>query len=60
MILFLSGPGGKKGEIRNRAMSGLGACWAVGEQENWDVGVGAGGYDNCDIHTHTRTLTTGG
>lgn len=29
VILFLLGPGGKKGKIRNRAMSGLGACWAV-------------------------------
>lgn len=30
VILFPSEPGGKKGEIRNRAMSGLGACWAMG------------------------------
>lgn len=30
VILFLSDPGGKRGEIRNRAMSGLGARWAVG------------------------------
>ncbi len=52
VILSLSDPGGKKGEIRNRAMSGLGACWAVGGWENRDVGVGVGGCDNCDIHTH--------
>lgn len=60
VILFLSDPGGKKGEIRNRAMSGLGARWAVGEREKRDVRVGVGGHDNCHIHTHTRTLTTGG
>lgn len=54
MILFLLDPGGKKGEIRNRAMSGLGACWAVGGQENRVVSVGAGGRGNCDIHTHTH------
>lgn len=29
VIPFLSDPGGNKEEIRNRAMSGLGACWAV-------------------------------
>lgn len=61
MILFLSDPGGKKREIRNRAMSGLGACWAVlGGQKNRDVRLGDGGHDNWDIHTHTRMLTMGG
>lgn len=47
-------------EIRNRAVSGLGARWAAGEREDGDVRVCAGGYNNCDIHTHTRTLTLGG
>lgn len=55
VILSLSDPGGKKEEIRNRAMSGLGACWVVVEQENRDVRVGVGGHDNCDIHTHARS-----
>lgn len=55
VIPSLSDPGGKKGEIRNRAMSGLGACWAVGRQENRDVRVGVGGHDNCDIHTHAHS-----
>lgn len=46
----------ERGEIRNRAMSGLRACWAVGgRQENRDVRVGVGGRDNCDIHTHARS-----
>lgn len=60
VILSFSNPGGKKEEIRNRAMSGLGACWAMVGQENGGVWVGVGGCDNCDIHTHARTLTTGG
>lgn len=34
MILLPSDTGGKKVEIRNRAMSGLGACWAALGQEN--------------------------
>lgn len=34
VILFPSDTGGNKGEIRNRAMSGLGACWAALGQEN--------------------------
>lgn len=32
VIPFLSDPGGNKEEIRNRAMSGLGACWAAAGQ----------------------------
>lgn len=31
--------------------------WETGEQGSR---VWFGGYDNYDIHTHTRTLTTGG
>lgn len=55
LIRSLSDPGGEKEEIRNRAMSGLGACWAVVGQENRDVRVGVAGRDNCDIHTHARS-----
>lgn len=60
MILSLSDTGGKKEEIRNRAMSGLGACWAVVGQENQGGGGGASGWGlECVIiviyiHTHAH------
>lgn len=56
MILSLSDPGGKKGgdkkscHVRIESMLGSG-----GAQENRDVGVGVGGRDNCDIHTHAHS-----
>lgn len=43
VIPFLSDPGGNKEEIRNRAMSGLGACWAAAEQGVARLGSGFGG-----------------
>lgn len=57
VIPFLSDPGGNKEEIRNRAMSGLGACWAAVGQGGRRGGVGlwVGGRDNCDIHTHAHS-----
>ncbi len=56
MILSLSDPGGKKGEIRNRAMSGLGACWAAGGGRRtgtswWGL---EGAITAIYIHTHTH------
>lgn len=57
VIPFLSDPGGNKEEIRNRAMSGLGACWAAARHGGRLGGVGlrVGGRDNCDIHTHAHS-----
>lgn len=56
VILFLSDPGGKKGEIRNRAMSGLGACWGVGDRRTGESGCGLEGtIIMIYIHTHAHS-----
>lgn len=54
VILFLSDPGGNKEEIRNRAMSGLRACWAVvGQERTEKSGWGLEGTIIV-IYIHTR------
>lgn len=55
VILSFSDPGGKKEEIRNRAMSGLGACWAMVGQETGASGWGLeGAIIVIYIHTHAH------
>lgn len=60
MIPFLSDPGGNKEEIRNRAMSGLGACWAATGQGARAGGSACSGLEGAIVVIYIRTRSHDG